>query len=332
VATSAPGRILIAGFGSIGRRHFRNLRQLGCADFVFLRSRLGTLDDGEIAEYPSAVTIADALAYAPTIAIVATPSALHVDLALAAAEAGCDLYIEKPLSADETNLNRLLATVRERKCVAMVGCQFRFHPLLLDARAMITSGGLGNVAGAAAEWGEYLPAWHPWEDHRRSYSSRRDLGGGVLLTLIHPFDYLHWLFGPARRAQATIARIPSLETPAGEDWADVNLAFRNGVSARVHLDYLQRPTVHRLTIIGERGRLECDFQTGELRSQPVDGPAQVKAGPPGFERNTMFLDAMSHFLGCVRDRSEPRVPLADGVAVLRTVLEARRGATETTHV
>jgi predicted dehydrogenase len=316
--------VLIAGFGSAGRRHFRNLQLLGCRDFVFLRSGLGVLDDREIVEFPSTKSLEEALSYRPKVAVVATPSARHLEIALPAAEAGCDLYIEKPLGHELKDIDRLLAIVRERRLVAMLGCQFRFHPLLMELHSMIGQGRLGRIVGATAEYGDYLPSWHPGEDYRKNYSARHDLGGGAILTLIHPLDYLYLLFGEWRRIQAMVTAVPSLDTPAGEDWSNINIEFANGVLAHVHVDYLQRPAVHRLSVLGETGRAVCDYNSGELTWQPAQGEPTIGRVIAGFERNTMFLDAMEHFLNCVRDRTEPRVPLGDGAVVLKMALEARR--------
>jgi predicted dehydrogenase len=321
-----PDPVLIAGFGSAGRRHFRNLRLLGCRDFVFLRSGLGVLDDREIAEFPSTYNLEEALSYRPKVVVVATPSAAHLEIALPAAEAGCDLYIEKPLAHELKDVDRLLAAVRERRLVAMLGCQFRFHPLLMELHSMIGQGRLGRIVGAMAEYGDYLPSWHPWENYRKSYSARDDLGGGAILTLIHPLDYLYLLFGRWRRIQAMVAAVPSLGTPAGEDWSNINIEFSNGVLAHVHVDYLQRPAVHRLSVLGEAGRAVCDYNSGELICQPAEGQATIHRVHARFERNTMFLEAMEHFLNCFRNRTEPRVTLGDGAAVLRMALEARRVA------
>src|SRR5262249_33855780 len=161
-------------------------------------------------------------------------------------------------------------------------------------------GRLGRIMGATAEYGDYLPAWHPGEDYRKSYSARHDLGGGAILTLIHPLDYLYLLFGEWRRIQAMVAAVPSLDTPAGEDWSNSNIEFSNGVLAHVHVDYLQRPAVHRLSVLGEVGRAICDYNSGELIWQPAQGEATIRRVHAGFERNTMFLDAMEHFLHCFR--------------------------------
>lgn len=316
--------ILVAGFGSAGRRHFRNLWSLGYRNFVFLRSGQGVLDDAEISGFPSTDKLETAIAYQPKVAVVATPSSLHLGVALPLVEAGCDLYIEKPLSDNMDSIDRLLAVVLAQKRVAMVGCQFRFHPLLRALHSMVLEGRPGEVVGASAEYGDYLPAWHPWEDHRRSYSARPEMGGGVILTLIHPLDYLYMLFGASRSVTAVTRRISSLDTAAGEDWSDINIVFTSGIVAHVHIDYLQRPPVHRLNVIGETGRLLCDFNAGELTWQPAEGEISIYRVPPDFGRNTMFLDAMRHFLDCVGTRREPRIPLADGVAVLKMAVEARR--------
>ena len=142
----------------------------------FLRSGLGVLDDREIADFPSTRSLNEALSYRPKIAVVATPTARHVEIALPAAEAGCDLYIEKPLGSELKDVDRLLTVVREKRLIAMLGCQFRFHPLLAELRSMIQEGRLGRIVGATAEYGDYLPSWHPWKDYRKSYSARKDLG------------------------------------------------------------------------------------------------------------------------------------------------------------
>jgi predicted dehydrogenase len=323
---SLPSPILIAGFGSAGRRHFRNLRSLGCESFVFLRSGLGVVWDEEISEFPRTTNLEAALRYRPKAAVIATPSAMHVEVALPLAEAGCDLYIEKPLGNSLKDIDRLMAIVRERRLVAMLGCQFRFHPLLTELRSMIERGRLGRIVGAEAQYCDHLPSWHPWEDHRTSYCARHDLGGGVILTLVHPMDYLYLLFGEWRRIQAMSSRVPALDTPAGEDWANMNIEFANGVLAQIHVDFLQRPAVHRLTVVGEAGRAVCDYSVGKLHAWPARGVAAIRRVEPGFERNTMFLNAMRHFLECVRSRREPEVPLADGLAVLRMAMEARRAA------
>jgi glutamate dehydrogenase/leucine dehydrogenase len=83
-------KFLIAGLGSIGRRHFRNLIALGEKDIVLLRSHRATLSDDELAGHPVETDLAEALKkHKPDAVIVANPTALHLDIAIPAAQAGC---------------------------------------------------------------------------------------------------------------------------------------------------------------------------------------------------------------------------------------------------
>jgi len=321
--------VLVAGFGSIGRRHFRNLRSAGVSRFVFLRSGHGAVDP-EIAAYPTFHDVDAAMAVGPDIAVVANPTSLHIPVALAAARGGAHLFLEKPVSHDRVGCEELASIADVSGLVTMVGFQFRFHPLLVDLRTGILSGGIGSVVSARAEYGEYLPGWHPGEDHRQGYSAREDLGGGVVLTLTHPLDYLYWLFGPVSRVHGAMRRIGSLETQTPDDLADIVLEFQSGVIGQVHLDYIQRPPVHALTVLGDRGRAILDFLSGKLTWIDVDGSHRVEAVPPGFERNSMFRDEIANFLAAVMQRQPSAIPLREGIDVLDLALRAKADALGTT--
>jgi len=321
--------VLIAGFGSIGRRHFRNLRAAGVRRFVFLRSGHGAADP-EIAIYPTFRDVDAAMAVGPDIAVVANPTALHIPVALAAARAGAHLFLEKPVSHDRAGCEELAAIADAAGLVTMVGFQFRFHPLLVVLRNGILSGGLGSAVSARAEYGEYLPGWHPGEDHRQGYSAREDLGGGVVLTLTHPLDYLYWLFGPVGRVHGSMRRIGSLETRTSDDVAEIVLEFQSGVIGQVHLDYIQRPPVHTLTVVGDRGRATLNFLSGELTWIDGDGARRVQTVPEGFERNSMFRDEMTNFLAAVAERRRSAIPLREGIDVLDLALRAKADALEAT--
>src|SRR5512142_2668102 len=92
-------KTLIAGLGSVGRRHFRNLIALGEKDIVLLRTRKATLPDDELAGYPVEIDLKEALQkHRPDAVIVANPTSMHLDVAIPAAEAGCHLLLEKPVS------------------------------------------------------------------------------------------------------------------------------------------------------------------------------------------------------------------------------------------
>jgi len=89
-------KVLIAGLGSIGRRHLRNLVILGEKDILLYRTHTSSLPDDELANYPVENNLQAALAYRPDAVIVANPTSMHLDVAIPAAQAGCCLLLEKP--------------------------------------------------------------------------------------------------------------------------------------------------------------------------------------------------------------------------------------------
>lgn len=313
-------KILIAGFGSIGRRHFQNLLSLGERDILFYRSGRSTLPDDELKGYPVETDLQAALSHRPQAVIVANPTALHLDVAIPAAEAGCSLLLEKPLSHNLEGISELQAAVQRSGARVLVGYQFRFHPGLRRVQQLLSDGAIGRPLSVHAHWGEYLPGWHPWEDYRRGYSARQDLGGGVVLTLCHPLDYLRWLLGEVSSLWAFTGQLGDLELSV-EDTAEIGLRFVSGALGSLHLDYCQRPPSHRLEVVGTQGTIRWDNSDGTVHHYCA-GQDQWNhfTVPPGFERNTLFLDQMRHFLALARGEAAPLCTLDDGLQALRLAL------------
>ena len=321
-------KFLIAGLGSVGRRHLRNLQSLGHRDIVLYRTGHSTLPDDDLATLTTEYDLAKALAHRPTVAIISNPTALHLPVTLAAALAGCHLFIEKPVSHSLEGLDELTAIVHQRGLRVMVGFQYRFHPGLRIVKQLVDDGAIGRVIHAQAHWGEYLPAWHPWEDYRQSYSARADLGGGVILTLCHTLDYLRWLLGEVGAVWAETGRLSDLNINV-EDVADITLRFRSGAIGTVHLDYVQRPPSHWLQLIGQKGTIRWDSDDSTVRCYRTEKGAWAKTPlPQEFNRNSMFLDELRHFLDCIGRRAEPLVTLEDGIQALRIALAAKQSAAE----
>ena len=96
--------------------------------------------------------------------------------------------------------------IEQNHSQVLVGFQFRFHPGLQQVKKLLDEGAIGKPISAHAHWGEYLPDWHPWEDYKQGYAARPELGGGVVLTLSHPLDYLRWLLGEVESLSAFTSR------------------------------------------------------------------------------------------------------------------------------
>ena len=318
-------KFLIAGLGSIGRRHLRNLKALGVEDIIFLRSHRSTLPDEELAGYLVETEIFAALAHQPQAVIISNPTALHLDIAIPVAKAGCHILLEKPISNSLDRIEELINAAQKSGSRILVGYQFRFHPGLLRVKQLLDEGAIGKPYSAHAHWGEYLPSWHPWEDYRHGYSARSDLGGGVILTLSHPLDYFRWLLGDVEAIWAFADRLGTLELDV-DDTAEIGLRFTNGLLASLHLDYNQRPSVHNLEIIGTEGIVHWDNADGRVTLCPADGIQQIFPVPDGFERNTLFLDELRHFLQIIHGDADPLCSLDDGIVALKLCLAALNSA------
>lgn len=332
-------KFLVVGLGAIGQRHVRNLRALygDKIEIHAYRARgLGRVLTDQMAveaeqglhekyNLHAHTDFAVALSLHPDAVLVCNPSSFHLDTARQAAEAGCHLFIEKPLADSLDGIDELIATVRAKNRIALVGYQMRFHPVLQAARDLISKSVLGRIVAVRAVVGEYLPNWHKYEDYRATYGARRDLGGGALVSQIHEFDYLYWFFGLPRRLWTVGGHLSNLEIDV-EDVASTLMEFeRDGATLPVHLqqDYLQRPPSRRCEIVGDMGKIEIDLMVPSLRLYDAAGQVQQTLDYPNWARNQLFLSEMEHFVACVRGQAEPIVDLEQGAASLRMALAAR---------
>lgn len=312
-------KFLIAGLGSIGRRHLRNLLALGENDIILYRTHLSTLKDEELNQFPVETDLPAALAHKPDGVIISNPTALHLEVAIPAAKAGCALLIEKPVSHSLEGIETLENALSESGGRALVGFQFRFHPTLQCVVNWLRQEEIGRPLAFHAQWGEYLPGWHPWEDYRQGYAARADLGGGVVRTLSHPLDYLRWMFGEVNALWAFTGKMSDLEIKV-EDTAEIGMRFENGAVGTLHLDYYRRPPLHRLDITGSEGTIEWINHTGAARIYRAETESWESSLPPqGFDRNDLFLAEMRHFIDVVRKVAQPLCTLEDGIKAQKLV-------------
>jgi predicted dehydrogenase len=331
-------RFLFAGLGGIGQRHLRNLRTIR-GDSVEVRAwrqrGLKTtlteqlqVEAGADVEEKFAVRVVPELVPAlesADVVFVCNPTRAHIRVALAAARAGCHLFVEKPVSDSWEGIDELLELARERRLVTFVGYQLRFHPLMIRLQELVRERAVGNFLAVRAEVGEYLPGWHRYEDYRSMYASRRELGGGVILSQIHELDYLYSLFGLPRRIFALGGHLSRLEIDV-EDVASVSLEFfvdRHLLPGHLLQDYLQRPPARTCVVVGDAGKIVVDFNAVTLNRWDEKGELVETLSIPDYRRNDMFLYELKHFLSCIEDGQSPLIPLSEGVQSLRMALAAR---------
>jgi predicted dehydrogenase len=318
----ADHRVLVAGCGSIGRRHLRNLRALGVKQLAACDPDAGRA--GAAAEETGAAAFASLgeglAAVRPDAVLICTPPVLHVSQARAAVSAGAHVFVEKPLSDSLEGLDELAAALRASKRICQVGYNLRFDAGLRRLRDVVAEGRIGRVLWARAEYGQFLPDWRPGRDYRETYSARKGQGGGVLLDVSHELDSMLWILGRPTAMTWLAGRVSRLDVDV-DDCATVLLRFESGAQADVHVDFVQRAYSRTCKVAGELGTVEWHFADREVRTFDAARNAW-ETWAYGGEANDMYVAELRHFLECVESGSEPDVDLAQGRRVLEIALRA----------
>lgn len=321
--------MLVVGTGSIGNRHISNLVRLGADVFAYSYRAAERSSSVSHPEVRLVKDLKDALQADFDAVVIANRTDLHMDIALEAARAGKNLFIEKPLSVSLAGAEDLLMLVEEHKLIVEAGFMLRCHPNLLWIKQCLAKNALGDLMYLRASVGQWLPDWRPGTDHRRGYGAFRKTGGGVIFDLIHELDLAYWLGGKVVDVNAMTRYVQSLEIET-EAIAQISLRLDSGALAQVHVDYVRPGYGRDLEIVGTKGVLYWNYLGGTVSLAKSDGSMDIAhCVPPKFERNNMFENHMSHFL---RRLSSPELgptsPLGDSINVMRIALACHRSAEE----
>jgi predicted dehydrogenase len=316
-------RLGIAGCGSIGMRHLRNLIDLGAQRIVAYdpdptRRALAAGLGATPVEH-----LDDMLDDHPTVVLVCAPPTEHIPIAERAVRSGAHVFIEKPLASDLTAVDAFVQLVESADRRVGVGYNLRFHPGLLFVKQLLDDHLIGRILFLRAEYGQYLPDWRPGRDYRMAYSARAELGGGIILDASHEFDYVRWLAGEVVSVAAAAGVFGDLEITA-EDMAAALLRLHSGALAEVHVDALQRSYTRTCTVVGTEGTIECDLR-GDVRAY-VARDGQWSVHPIKVDLNATYVDELRSFLSCVTEGTGPPCGLQDAIATLRLALAVKEAA------
>jgi predicted dehydrogenase len=315
-------KLLLCGFGSIGRRHLANIRPM-----VPSRTAWTVVEPNRAAWQPSdGVRFVESLEGVADqrfdVGLVCSPTHLHAAQLVTLADHAAAFFIEKPLAHDRAGLAQIRAAFAGRSTPIMVGCNYRFEAGLQRLRELLLAGEIGRPLSVRAEFGQYLPSWRPQQDYRQGYAARHATGGGVILDRIHELDYVLWLLGPVAEVRALSGRVSALEIET-EDLAEIGLRFRSGAIGSVHVDYLQRAYTCTLKIVGERGSLSWAYRPTVVRHLGEDGVWRTVFEDPAPEVNEMYVAELRHFFDALARGEAPGNGLDEASATLETALAAK---------
>jgi predicted dehydrogenase len=255
--------------------------------------------------------------------IVAVPNTLHARIAIAAAERGKHVAVEKPMAMTLAEADAMIKAARQHGVTLYVNHNLRYSRLGQTIKAAIDDGEIGEPAYLHLV-GLEPPYPTDWQRYRWQYSS--ELAGGQLVhNGVHPVDLALWFMGD--RPEVVYAQGQKVTSPHLDyyDYNHITLGFPRGQAAMIELSKAgSRDPYDRVLLLGTAGRIMYDIAETAAFVMPADRPAL-----PGGELT--FWNVRDWGRRQKRDWYEyvvngrpPRVSAEDARAGLAVVLAAQR--------
>lgn len=318
-------QLLVVGCGSIGERHIRCLTHVGGVVITPVDPRTERLEAMQrlygttpgLTEYDQAdLDTFDAV-------LICTPTNQHIPQAMRAAQAGCHLFVEKPLSTTLDGVQELITYCREHALVLQPGYVYRHMPLFPQIEKALESGELGTVHLIHIKGGYPVERARP--DFRSTYWMSAQAGGGVFHDCSHQFEFIQHLISPII---AVTSQKRHFEFEVEEDVEDTGIAlleFAGGAVGTASLNHFQRNRTSRIEIVGNKGTLMWEIDKHNLTVYKDDDRSwhrhRIEQEP-----DTPYINQAADFLGVLRGEHPPRVTGEDGLRALRVTLAALQSA------
>ena len=216
--------------------------------------------------------------------VVTTPTSMHRDVMVAAADAGKHIFAEKVLAPTLREAGEILAAVERSGVKLVVSMRRLADPSTREIKEVVDSGVLGDVTllRVRDSHGFALPTkgkprgWLP-----EQFYSREQAQGGALIDLCHPVYLALHLLGVPDTVSATFGRVTGREV---EDNAVVTLGYPGGTLGVVETGYVARYSPFSIEVHGTHGSvLYSETVIGEMvdRRSPGDASEVLSAGPDG---------------------------------------------------
>ena len=293
---------LVIGCGSIGKRHIKNLSFLNIRKIYAKRSHKGFTKNLpkklHVIEYN---TWKETLSKDYDLAIISNPSSLHLETTKKLIDNVKGIFIEKPVSHNLRGCNKLIQILIKKNIVTFVGNNLLFHPIITQTKKFIEKNDLGNLISMQIQAGQYLPYWHPKENYKESYFSRKDLGGGVLLTLIHEIQLANHFLGKPLEVSCFLNHDPLLGIDV-ETSADLTIRHTNDFISQIHIDYLQKESHRSGLLTFDNGWIAYDFNLNKVTARLKEKKMKTIWNDHKYEYNQMYINELKHFISLTQQR------------------------------
>ena len=286
----------VVGTGYLGRLHARVLTEIPEAQVAgFVES-----SDSVASEVASSLglhrfaSVAE-LAQDVDCAVVATPTTTHFDVACQLLEAGCDVLVEKPITAEVDEGRRLVEIANRNDRVLQVGHVERYNPAIIAVAPL-----LHDI--------RYLEA------ERLGVFVGRSLDIDVLLDLmIHDLNLVLSLLG-SKVKEVRAVGVPVLTEKV--DITNVRLELENGAVANLTASRVSQERVRKVRFFSSEAYISVDTKEQEVKGFRL-GNKSIEPMIVNVEKKEPLRAELESFLQCVRDRSRPIVAGEDGLAAVK---------------
>jgi predicted dehydrogenase len=304
-------KIGVIGAGAWGKNLVRTLAELGALHAVADAVPQNRENAALVA--PEAVLFED---YRPLLSsgvqavVIATPAHTHFAIAIAALDAGLDVFVEKPLTLDVDEAEKLCCYAQEKNRILMVGHLLLYKPAVEFIRNYLRDGHLGKV--------------YTLHQERMKLGKARAVENALWSLGVHDVAALLYIVGEA--PVDTMFSGHAALNEGIEDDAYLHMTFANGCKAHLHNSWLWPEDRRGLRVIGEKGMLVYDekAETVTLVRKTID--SQLNNVDQGSEvlfeapANLQALTAeMQHFMKCITTRDTPRSCGKNGLDVVRVL-------------
>jgi predicted dehydrogenase len=258
---------------------------------------------------------------------ICTPTHLHHEMVLKAANAEKHIVCEKPLARTVTQAREMIAACKRNGVQLLVAHVVRFFPEYALAKGVVERGEIGKVAVVRLTRCSFQPklAADNW------FLDVEKSGGMMLDLMIHDYDYARWVAGDVESVFAKNVR--SRDPKASGDYALAILRHTNGAISNIEGGWAYPPPMFRtaLEIAGDKGLIEhpagSSVPVGVYLHKSNDGEAPEVALPKSPLAEDPYTTQIKHFYEVLMNPDmKPRVMAEDGLAALQIALAAIQSA------
>ncbi len=325
--------ILIVGLGSIGQRHYRNLKKINKnLNFFSIRKKRNSPELNKFNQIVKKkfisrkkkikeIGLKELENQKVDLALITNPTSLHIKTATELAKRKINLFLEKPISNNIKGVNNLLRLIKKNKLICAVGFQTRYDDLLQKIKEIINSKKYGNIEKCYIEHKHFLPYHHKYENYKTGYAAKKSLGGGVLLCFSHEFDYANFLFGSPKYKYSSLKKSKKLKIDV-ESSALVIAKYQKKFETIFDLDFLKKKHVRSCKIQFEKAFIKWDLIKSNLK---IYHNGKIKLIRSKFQtRDNLFSEQLRQVLKSLNLKKSPKSNIYNGIENLKNILEIKK--------